>query len=274
MSLGPADAALSGKTLDEVGQRALSVLALNTDLPIFPGGGGVEFLTMKSLAARARVGLVSMAHTREDLERSRTLVDAGVRIYLWHSPGLDRAPAASRRRSFGRTAHGWVRRLAEAALARPDRPSDARVMDAAFGNMAPALIQALSDRSWHVLAVVQSHAAAMIDHVPRPLVSVLVMHDIRARLYERWADVSGSTAERWRLRREARRHRGAGRFRSGDAESRRLSSRYQRSETNPMARALRNRGGSPSYLLEPHMSARRSAERRLSAELKGSHRQI
>jgi glycosyltransferase involved in cell wall biosynthesis len=131
-----------------------------------------------------------------------------VHLYLWHNPWLDRAPAASPgRRSLVRMAHAWVRRLADAALARSDRPSDTRVMDAAFGNMAPALIEALSERSWHVLAVVQSHAAAMIDYVPRPLVSVLVMHDIRARLYERRADVSHSAAERWRLRREARRHR-------------------------------------------------------------------
>ena len=207
MSPGPADAARSGTKLGEAGQRVLSVLALNTDLPIFPGGGGVEFLTMKSLAARASVGLVSMAHTREDLDRSRALVDAGVRLYLWHNPWLDGAPAAAKRRSLVRTVHGWVRRLAETALAPPGRPSDTRVMDAAFGNMAPSLIEALSDRPWHVLAVVQSHAAAMIDNVPSPLVSVLVMHDIRARLYERWADVSASTAERWRLRRQARRHR-------------------------------------------------------------------
>jgi glycosyltransferase involved in cell wall biosynthesis len=207
MPLKPSDAALTRARFDGIRTSDLNVLALNTDLPVFPGGGGVEFLTMKGLAARARVGLVSMAHTREDLDRSRTLADAGVGLYLWHSPWLDRVPAPVRRRSLVRATHRMVRRLAEAALARPGRPSEARVMDAAFSNMAPALIQALSERPWHVLAVVQSHAAVMIDYMPRPLVSVLVMHDIRARLYERWADVSLSTAERWHLRREARRYR-------------------------------------------------------------------
>src|ERR1700694_1714580 len=100
MALKPFDAPLSSDTFDGSRATDLNVLALNVDLPIFPGGGGVEFLTMKGLAARARVGLVSMAHTREDLDRSRTLVDAGVGLYLWHNPWLDRAPAASRRRSL------------------------------------------------------------------------------------------------------------------------------------------------------------------------------
>ncbi len=79
-------------------------------------------------------------------------------------------------------------------------------MDAAFANMAPGLARALGERSWHAVAVVQSSAAAMIDRVPRHLVSVLVMHDIRARLYERRAAVTGSLIERWRLQRQARRY--------------------------------------------------------------------
>ena len=174
MPLKPSDQAPTRAAFHRIRTSALNVLALNTDLPIFPGGGGVEFFAMKGLAARAHVGLVSMAHTRADLDRSRTLAETGVRLYLWRSPWLDRAPALARRPSLVRTVHAWVRRFAEGALTRPGRPSDTHAMDAAFSNMAPALIQALSERRWHVLAVVQSHAAAMIDYVPRPLVSVLV----------------------------------------------------------------------------------------------------
>jgi hypothetical protein len=141
----------------------LNVLVLNTDLPIFPGGGAVEFLTMKNLAARVRtVGLVSMAHTRDDVDRSSALAHAGVQLYLWRSQWLDRPPAAQGRPGAARTVHGWLRRLVEAARAPSNRPSDTRVMEAAFSNMAPALIQALGERSWHVLVVVQSSAAAMI----------------------------------------------------------------------------------------------------------------
>jgi hypothetical protein len=202
------DSARASAQRDTARPGDLNVLVLNTDLPIFPGGGAVEFLTLKNLAAHARrVGLVSMAHTRGDVDRSRALADAGVQLYLWRNQWMDRAPTAPGRRSLARGVHGWLRRLVEAARAQAGRPSDTRIMDAAFSNMAPALIQALSERPWHVLVVVQSSAAAMIDSVPRPLVSVLVMHDIRARLYERRADVAGSAIERWRLQREARRYR-------------------------------------------------------------------
>jgi len=184
-----------------------NVLVINTDLPIFPGGGGVEFLTMINLARRARhVGLVSMAHTLDDLDRSRGLSEAGVDLYLWRNQWMDRVTAAPRKRGLARTLHGWLRRFVDAARSRPGRPSDTRIMDAAFGNMAPALIEALSDRPWQVLVIVQSSAAAMIDYLPRQPVSVLVMHDIRARLYERRSKVAGSTLERWRLRRQARRY--------------------------------------------------------------------
>ena len=64
-----------------------NVLVLNTDLPIFPGGGAVEFLTMKNLAARTvAVGLVSMAHTRDDLESLSGARGGRRRLYLWAEP--------------------------------------------------------------------------------------------------------------------------------------------------------------------------------------------
>jgi glycosyltransferase involved in cell wall biosynthesis len=185
----------------------LRLLVLNTDLPIFPGGGGVEFLAMTRLAARLQaVGLVSMAHTRNDLERSQDLVDAGVGLYLWESPWLDAAPQTTAPRpDWKRRVHRWLRDALETWRA-GGRPADTRMMDAAFANMAPGLTRALGERSWHTVAVVQSSAAAMINRVPRHLVSVLVMHDIRARVYQRRAAVAGSLIERWRLERQASRY--------------------------------------------------------------------
>src|ERR1700733_4524981 len=130
MSLEPSDPALAGTKLDKPGTPDLNVLVLNTDLPVFPGAGGHEFLSTTNLAAWAgHVGLVSMAHTREDLNRSQALADAGVRLYLWHSPWLDGPPAGPARRGLVRTLHGWGRRLVEAARARRGFPSDTRIMD-------------------------------------------------------------------------------------------------------------------------------------------------
>jgi glycosyltransferase involved in cell wall biosynthesis len=186
----------------------LNVLILNTHLPIFPGGGGVEYLTTTRLAALAdHVGLVSMAHTRGDLERTQGLVDAGVDLYLWESPYMDAVPAAGPvAPSLRRRVHAWIRDLVDAAKAWPHRPSDTIILDGCFRNMAAGLRTALAERSWQVLSVVESSAAAMIDYLPRPPVAVLVMHDIRSVVYERRAKTAESPWQRWRLRRQARRY--------------------------------------------------------------------
>ena len=57
-----------------------------------------------------------------------------------------------------------------------------------------------------MVIVVQSSHAATLDSLPRPLVSVLVMHDIRARMLHRQARIATSWWQRRRLKREARRY--------------------------------------------------------------------
>jgi hypothetical protein len=54
------------------------------------------------------------------------------------------------------------------------------------------LLEALRDECWQAVVVVQSSCARWLDDLPRPPVSVLVLHDVRALVYERQA----STASR------------------------------------------------------------------------------
>ena len=151
------------------------------------------------------VGLVSMAHTRGDLEKTRGLADAGVELYLWQSPALDATPPASEPSPLRRT-HRLFHALVDAAKAWPHRPTDTIVLDGCFRNMASWLRVAYAKRSWDVLSVVESSASAMLDYLPRPAVTILVMHDVRSVLYERRARASRRTFERWRLQRQARRY--------------------------------------------------------------------
>jgi hypothetical protein len=120
------------------------LLVLNTDLPIFPGGGGVEFLAMTRLAARLQaIGVVSIAHSNEQRERSQDLVTSGVRLYL-ETPWLDNTPqAVAYWPGWIRRVHRWFRDAVEIWQA-GERPFDTRLMDAAFANMAPALTKALA----------------------------------------------------------------------------------------------------------------------------------
>jgi glycosyltransferase involved in cell wall biosynthesis len=187
--------------------RKLNLLILNGDLPVFPGWGGIEYLHTTHLTRWAnKVGLVSMAHTREQLEKTQALVEAGVALYLWQSPHLDRplearnghAPSFARRvgKSVYRSIHtGW------------SRPQDTLLQDFQFTNLAQALLRALADEAWHVLLVVQSHSALWSSYMPRLPVQVLMMHDVCARVYERKARAAASPLQRARWLLEAARYR-------------------------------------------------------------------
>ena len=182
------------------------VLILNGDLPIFPGRAGHEYLHTTGLARLAqRVGLVSMVHTLEDDERSHDLRKAGVDLYLWKSHGLERSSSPTDVARGGR-----LRRLGEACyqFARNwrRRPVDTMVQDMRFRNIAAPLLEALSAERWPAVVVVQSTCARWLDYLPRPGLSVLVIHDVRALVYERQAATARSLRERLMLRRESRRY--------------------------------------------------------------------
>jgi glycosyltransferase involved in cell wall biosynthesis len=200
------------KTAEAVGRGAagrLRVLIYTHDFPIFPGGIPTEYLNSIGLARLgAEVGLVSMVHTAEQRARRADLERQGVRTYAWEIPELhspcSAAPATPRvssrlHRHFAQVLAWW--------RAWPGRPADAVLADLCFRNMAPALTQALCEHPWDVLLVVQSSSAAVVDYVPRPAVSALLMHDIRSVVFERRARVARGAWQRLMLQRQARRYR-------------------------------------------------------------------
>lgn len=185
------------------------VLILNTHLPVFPGGGGVEALTTRYLAGLSEaVGLVSMAHAARDLEQARPLSEAGVRLYLWRSPAVDApAPGATPAPSLRERLAPRLRDLVDRLQSGADRPADTFVLERGLRNLSAGLWQALAERRWPIVAVVESSAAGFLRSLPRPRLAVLVMHDVRALVYERRAAVAQSPRERRRWQREAGRYR-------------------------------------------------------------------
>jgi len=189
-------------------ETSLRLLILNVDLPFFPGRIGCEYLHTTYLAKLGNhVGLASLVHTQEQREKKHSLMDAGVELYVWENPYLDRpaAPATPQRRfrlrRLARIVYDTLRTLS-------GRPADTFIQDLQFRNIAPYVIQALSARDWDALIVVQSQCAHWIDSMPGDLPSVLVLHDVRALMYERQAAVAASLPERitalleaWRYRR-------------------------------------------------------------------------
>ncbi|MGB9871739.1 MAG: glycosyltransferase family 4 protein, partial [Anaerolineae bacterium] len=186
--------------------RMSNLLILNGDLPIFPGRAGHEYLHTTHLTQLARqVGLVSLVHTREQDEKKQGLANAGVMLYLWESPHLTgSSPAPPVRRSAARRIG---KSLLQALQCGVSRPRDTLIEDFQFRNLSGPLLKALEDETWHVLVIVQSKCARWLDYMPRFPVSVLVMHDVRARLYERRAQTAVSLLERLNLWLEAWRYR-------------------------------------------------------------------
>lgn len=184
----------------------MKLLIVNGDLPIFPGRAGHEYLHTTWLTRLAqRVGLVSMVHTPEENERAHGLGEAGVDLYLWRDPSLGPGGAASLTRR-SRLRHGAAL-LYQVARNWRRHPLEAVLQDRRFRNMAAPLVEALGEDDWQVLIVVQSICARWLDYLPRLPVSVLVIHDVRALVYERRATAAGTLRERLAKLRASRRYR-------------------------------------------------------------------
>jgi glycosyltransferase involved in cell wall biosynthesis len=172
-----------------------NILIINNDLPVFPGWGGIEFLHTTYLAQMARkVGLVSLVHTPEQSQKKERLVDAGVTLYLWEDPNLERGEASAVREPslLRRTA----RALYDLTRSLSFRPHDTLFQDFQFSTLSRPILQALNEETWDALIVVQSSCARWIDYLPRFPVRVLMMHDARGLMYERRARVAKTPFER------------------------------------------------------------------------------
>lgn len=193
-------------------RESLRLLILNSDLPIFPGRAGHEYLHTTHLAQLVQdVGLVSLVHTQEQHEKKEELAAAGVALYCWESPHLLAGPSSS-----NNIRTSAVRKLARGILGLLQmgtrQPQDTRMRDLQLRNIASSILGALNEKRWQALIVIQTSCAQWLDCLPRFPVSVLVIHDVRALVYERQARAASSWHERlsylweawryWRFERE------------------------------------------------------------------------
>ena len=176
-----------------------NILILNGDLPVFPGWGGIEFLHTTNLARLAeKVGLVSLVHTSEQREKKQALIDAGVHLFLWENPNSVAVPgspdSAIKIPSLGKRVGKAIFKIFRM---RVHRPLDTLIQDLVFRNLSGPLHQAFGAYHWQALVIVQSNCARWLDFLPGFPVTVLVLHDVRALLYERKRGVVRSKKERW-----------------------------------------------------------------------------
>jgi hypothetical protein len=167
--------------------RKLNILVVSHSMPIFPGGAGHEFLNLIHLRGLARhVGLVSQAHTPEELHAAARLRAAGVDVYLYQNTASN---TKSERVDSLTTARQLLRKVRSLLIdtwrVLSPRPSDIGLNDLYFRNIAPHILDAIRQRVWDVLIVVQSNAAEIAKCLPSFRANVLVFHDIRHVVFER-----------------------------------------------------------------------------------------
>ncbi len=194
------------KQNSENSQKIERVLIVNTDLPVFPGRAGHEFLNTLYLKKHLRkLGLVSQVHTIEQEQKKQSLVNGDIDLFVWENPGLHQVTAetVSRKNLFRKIGKLFYEFLLTGVV----RPKDTLVQDYQFSNMAQPLVNAFRETNWQGLVVVQSSCSKYIDYVPKFVITALALHDIRALVYERQAEVAKSIFGRLAFRLEAFRYR-------------------------------------------------------------------
>ena len=175
-------------------QAQMNILILNTDMPVFPGGMGCEYLHTTNLAALARnLGLVSMVHSHEHQRMKGILTERGVKPFFWESPWMNLPPQETQLPSL-RTR--ILTNLYYFLLASLNRPVDTVARDFQFRNMGWPLINALVERNWDAIVVIQSSCGRWINFLPPAPAKILVLHDVRALVYERKARSAKNISEK------------------------------------------------------------------------------
>lgn len=161
-------------------------LYLTTELPYFPGQGGLMALLLRSLAADQVVGVVGPRYPHQPESALQSLRDGVTHSYWWPehaSPGPLPASAPTPIRAVGFLAvlPKRARRALLLRLTNLHRYSDdAPAWRAVLVNLAPKLLEALQDQSWNTLLLSQSTSAGWLPYLPKSLATCLVLHDIRS----------------------------------------------------------------------------------------------
>lgn len=173
------------------------VLVLAADLPFFPGKNGHDFFNVRHLATRHEVGVVGPRHPHYPDEGVCNLLAAVDATYLWPFPPRPNAlfPLEAGDRPLSgawRVAGGAGRKLAlRALLGLLREPREAFGQLAMLANCAPHLLNALDDRPWNALVVLQTNTAPWLDYLPASPAKVVLFHDVRSDYLERSGGAGG-----------------------------------------------------------------------------------
>jgi len=192
-------------------------LYLTTELPYFPGQGGLMALQVRYLAGIQFTGVVGPRYPHQPEDSLQKMRDTVQRSYWWpeHPVPGDYLSAPV----LGKPQTRWLRFLPKIAkrrlwlrLAGLNRYSDdALVWRAVLVNLAPKILEALKEERWNVLYLSQSLSVSWLPFLPASLSRCLLFNDIRSDYLSR----SPAPPSRSNLRRILNEERDAARLIEG-----------------------------------------------------------
>jgi len=163
-----------------------NILVLTADIPFFPGKNGHDFFNLRRLAKHHHVAVVGPRHEWFPGDGVENLKKAIGATYLWPEPAATSHYAPLE--ILNGDVPGWVarlpRRFRESAwkkfsglAGKSPEACDALGM---LANCAPHLLQALAERRWQAIVVIQSSLGDALDYLPKSSVHLVYFHDVRS----------------------------------------------------------------------------------------------
>ena len=167
------------------------ILYITTELPYFPGQGGLMALHAAHLSRTEFIGVVGPRYPHQPEDALQRLRDTVQRSYWWpEHPVSGTLP-----NEFLPTSNPeiWVKFLPKGIKYRLWRrltglsrnSDDALAWRLVLANLAPKILEALQDERWNAVLLSQSSSVAWLPFLPRSLARCVYFHDIRSDYLQR-----------------------------------------------------------------------------------------
>lgn len=162
------------------------ILYLTTELPYFPGQGGMMALHVGHLAREEYIGVVGPRYPHQPESSLQALRDTVQKSYWWPEhpvPGATPTDmvAVDNPSKWMRRLPRWLKEIAWRRLSGLSGYSDdAIAWRMALVNLAPKLLEALDDCRWNVVLLSQSTSASWLRFLPATFARCVYFHDIRS----------------------------------------------------------------------------------------------
>jgi len=162
------------------------ILYLTTELPYFPGQGGMMALHVRHLSTTQLLGVVGPRYPHQPEDALQRMRDTANRSYWWPEhpvPGDFLIPPVLWNQPTKWLKHlpkGLQRRLWNRLTGLNRLSCDALAWRSVLANLAPKILEALRDEKWNIVLLSQSTSAAWLPFLPASLARCIYFHDIRS----------------------------------------------------------------------------------------------